>query len=102
MPNLIRHSFRIYPMELADSKPMSCANKMSLLFGRDLNLFTSYRIERQGHKKGRDESRPLEFFCDVGLILGALALFQFFDQLRHDLEEIPDHAEVGVLKDRRF
>src|SRR6185503_5289627 len=32
----------------------------------------------------------------------APALLQFFDQLRHDFEEIADDAKIGVLKDRSF
>jgi hypothetical protein len=34
--------------------------------------------------------------------LGALALLDLFGELRNDLEDVADDAEVGVLKDRRF
>src|SRR6185369_15498764 len=54
------------------------------------------------NKKGRDESRPTRFSSWSEANLRALALFQLFDQLRHDFEKIADDAEVGVLKDRRF
>ena len=34
--------------------------------------------------------------------LSAFALFDLFDELGNDFEDIADDAEVGVLKDRRF
>jgi len=34
--------------------------------------------------------------------LRAFALFQLFDQLRDDFEQVADDAEVGVLEDRRI
>ena len=35
-------------------------------------------------------------------LLGAFALFDLFDELGNDFENVADDTEVGVLKDRRL
>lgn len=53
----------------------------------------------KGTKKGamNRAQRPLRFLRLIELRkLPAFALLQLFDHLRHDFEEVADHAEVGI------